>query len=111
MSKLKFTGVVIYEILPDGCLNGIYTNDHQLTNGKIFNEIARKKSEDYNDVIGDYVCSCIDFNNQVKNCELTIRFSPKNNQYKLDWSDNQGPLFNGIGWLTRDNQLSVIYKG
>jgi len=35
-------GVVLYDILGDGCLNGVWTNNH--TEGKkTMNEIARKK--------------------------------------------------------------------
>ena len=38
----KYTGVCVYEILPDGCLNGVWADNNKRTENQIFNEIGKK---------------------------------------------------------------------
>ncbi len=51
------SGIVLYNIELDGCLNGVYTND--ACDGEIFNEIAmmRTKKPDSDDLCGVYLCT------------------------------------------------------
>ncbi|MDB5136010.1 MAG: hypothetical protein JWP37_2613 [Mucilaginibacter sp.] len=106
-------GIVVYEILPDGCLNGVYSNTHKDTKNQIFNEMARKNSLfDEDKIDGIYACSNIDLANLVYTCELDI--ANTNNQYTLKWYEitskrNRILKFEGIGWRTRKNQLTVMY--
>jgi len=106
----KFIGVVVYEILPDGCLNGVYANNGVDAKNKIFNEIARKKKKTENDdgIPGCYACSYIDIGNSVHICDLEI--SNNNGQYTFIWKENETLKWEGIGWRTRDNQITVSYK-
>ncbi len=115
MSKSKETlsGVITYEILPDGCLNGIYSNDHPKTQNKIFNEIARKSDENPEEILGEYICCYIDFGNTIQKCKLIIHNKSKrkqNGQYHFEWFDGKEMIFEGTGWLTRKNQLTVSYR-
>ena len=110
----KYKGVVVYEILPDGCLNGVHSNDHQNTKNEIFNEIARKIIKDdsrINVVEGDYICCYIDLANEPYICDLII--SNNNGRYDLIWHERNQPTvikFKGTGWCTRKDQLTVRYE-
>jgi len=60
----KFRGIAVYEILPNGCLNGVYSNDDPATEDEIFNEIARKHPNEVGQGIeGKYTCGYIDLKN------------------------------------------------
>lgn len=108
------SGVIVYEIFPDGCLNGVYSNDHHLTKNKIFNEIARKidtseAGEDENNISGQYICSYIDLSNEVYICDLEIKHN--NGRYDFSWREKvtKQVKFKGTGWLTKQNQITVSY--
>lgn len=106
-----YNGVIVYEILPNGCLNGVYSNDHKNTKNEIFNEIARKKQkEDTNKIEGIYSCSYIDLNSEVFECDLEI--TANNGRYEFIWTELVTGVtkFTGTGWLTRQNQITVMYK-
>ena len=114
MATSTFSGIAVYEILPNGCLNGVYSNDHPDTQNEIFNEIARKVSEDGADtIVGKYVCCYISIGNEACNCDLEIQIATRrkrNGQYDLIWSRNKKVIFEGTGWKTRGNQLTVSYR-
>ena len=78
----KTQGVQVYEILPDGCLNGTYANDD--TGNKIYNEIARKRTGDTTDIIGLYDCFYFDLGNTNQPCELEIKLA-STSQYEFIW--------------------------
>lgn len=122
-----FDGVIVYEILPNGCLNGVYSNDHLSTKNEIFNEIARKKSGYVGDeILGVYACSYMDVGNVIVNCILTItdpssRVSKRANSGQFDFTwylsgtfneeKNTGTkIFEGTGWRTKVNQITVSYR-
>lgn len=120
-------GVIVYEILPNGCLNGVYSNDHDSTNNEIFNEIARQKFKVNGDeLLGEYACSYIDLGNNIVNCDLVIsnpliRKHPRarHGQFDFTWyelgtydraSNTGNIIFEGTGWRTRVNQITVSYR-
>ncbi len=112
-----FDGVITYDILPDGCLNGVYSNDHPDTKNKICNEIARKITDDTNDtdaLAGKYVCVYIDPDNSIGECTLVIHTRPvkrRNGQYHFEWYNKSNQkIYEGSGWRIRDNQITVSYK-
>ena len=109
-----FDGVCVYEILPDGCLNGVYTNDRPDTKNEMFNEIARKVSgNDKDKIIGKYVCCYIDVGNTPKICELVIQVGQRhvrNGQYDFMWYESGVMVYEGTGWRTRDTQITVSYR-
>jgi len=104
----NYQGIVVYEIFPNGCLNGVYSNDHPLTQNEIFNEIARKKSKNAGKIDGDYTCCYIDLNNVAYICDLEIKNN--SNQFQFTWYETgtRNVKFKGIGWLTRNNQITVM---
>lgn len=110
----KYNGVQVYEILPDGCLNGTYANEG--SRNEIYNEIARKKRTQPKDainkadnVIGDYDCFYFDLDNERVNCDLIIR-PGANTQYTFTWIDGIKTLFTGVGWKTNNHQITIAYK-
>ncbi|MEI9933807.1 MAG: hypothetical protein WDM71_02930 [Ferruginibacter sp.] len=113
----KTIGVQVYEILPNGCLNGVYANEGSLN--EIFNEISRKsaKQEDINidpkDIlIGKYDCFYFDLNNKGEECELNIINGGSNSQYIFKWSEkgSTSSKFEGKGWKTNHNQITIKYE-
>ncbi len=112
---MGLNGVMVYEILPNGCLNGVYSNDHPKTNNQIFNDVARKKISDNGDeILGEYICGFIGSDNTVWDCKLIIHNRPKrvqNGQYHFEWYDkNDILIFEGTGWRTKANQIAVSYR-
>ena len=53
-SENKFWGVVVYEIVDDKCLNGLWTNNDPQKGGVLMNEIARKIDKKVEEIICDY---------------------------------------------------------
>lgn len=111
-----FEGIMVYEILPNGCLNGVYTNDHPDTRNEIFNGIARKRSKQEEGILGDYTCGFMSHtSDNIWECDLKIHNTPKrkrNGQYHFEWFDKKTKkmIFEGTGWLTRPNQVTVSYR-
>lgn len=100
-------GIVVYERVGNGCLNGLWTNNDNSAN--FMNEIARKKEgEDKNNFSGNYTISYIEPNNIAYSGELKI---VGNGIYNFDWNINVGSntIFKGVGFKTGENQLTAIY--
>jgi hypothetical protein len=111
MKKGKtLNGVIVYEILPDGCLNGVFSNDHYRTGNQIFNEVARNRSPNNEadfKIEGEYNCCYMD---DEKAYVRDLKIANDNGRYKLIWTDQESnTVFEGIGWKTRNNQLTVSY--
>ena len=109
------TGIVLYTIESDGCLNGVYTNDD--LHGEIFNEIARLKYNDRvtpDEISGDYDCVYFDIGNTQKSCELIvdlIHLDSEFLEYRFVWNDSNGRReFEGIGYRMNDKQIAVHYR-
>ncbi len=98
----EFWGIVVYEILEDGCLNGIWTNT--ANNGVISNEIAKKikDKENNNSLIGTYQVSWIEPSNESNQCILSI--NNIDSLYTLNWGDE----YKGKGFKM-NNKLIVTY--
>ena len=103
------TGIVLYNIELDGCLNGVYTNDH--VDGDIFNEIARRHTNiGEDDLSGIYDCFYFDINNSRIDAELTIGIkSNKNRTYAFSWEVKGKIIFEGIGYRMNEKQVAVHY--
>ena len=104
-----FFGIVLYDIQPDNCLNGIWTNVNN--KGEIRNEIARRVSTDPanpNDKIaGSYECSYIEIDNKTYTGTLTITGNIA--LYNFNWDIRTGIKFEGKGFLMNDKQIAVSY--
>lgn len=106
-------GIAIYTIELNGCLNGVYTNEHNNTNGVIYNEVNRIKTTKTlgkDGVSGIYDCFYFDLKNFRVEAELQIDFI--NNIYYFTWRDLFGKiLFKGVGYKMNDRQVVVHYTG
>lgn len=115
-------GIVVYEIVGDGCLNGLGTNNYN--GGNFINEILRKKDgskiiDVRKDIEGKYSTSWIEPKEPNEPCCGTLEIIPDNNDgtYKVKWMDIWGrrerenaPVeFEGIGVITGEKQLTVFY--
>ncbi len=107
----KAFGVVVYEILPSGCLNGVYTNLG--TKRELYNELARKQTKESpsDTIIGNYDCFYFDMENERVSCTLNIEDGGIKCQYLFKWFDEESTeIFNGEGWKTSDHQIVVQYR-
>lgn len=100
----KFWGIVIYDILEDGCLNGIWTNTSN--KDKISNEIARKISCKEK-LDGDYTVCWIEPNNEINEGKLIIGKSDSL-YYALTWRYKDKSEYTGKGFRM-NNKLVVTY--
>jgi len=114
LDNFNESGIVLYDIELDGCLNGVFTNE--FSKGQIYNEIARKKnvvdSEKTDDsLIGEYNCYYFDPVGHVS--ELTIQ--EKNGPSKLpkvyafSWRISGKTIFHGTGYKMNEKQIVVHY--
>lgn len=113
VAKIKH-GIALYNIEKDGCLNGVYTNEDPLVNGKIFNEIIRRQinSDNSNGVVGVYDCFYFDLENERVDAMLTISpFGNLENTYSFEWVKvgETTPVFVGIGYQMNPRQIAVHY--
>jgi hypothetical protein len=105
----KDHGVLVYEIYPNGCLNGIYADTNRLLENKIFNEILKKRNTEIDsELTGNYKSVCIDFNETIIEYDVSIR--EKGGKIQILWSIDNVQKYEGTGWRTRENQLTVSYR-
>ncbi len=109
-------GIVLYDIELDGCLNGVYTNEHPTVDGNIYNEINRRQDKvkgDNWDINGVYECFYFDLNNQRINATLTISYAQgRTNTYNFVWREIGQTVdsFTGIGYKMNPRQIAVHYS-
>ena len=105
-------GICLYDLQPNGCLNGVYTNNS--VDGEIFNEIARKHTDVGDDELcGYYNCFYFDKDgkqNSRHNAELHIVIkNGTTGTYQFVWTKNKSAVFEGIGYKMNDRQVAVHY--
>ena len=108
----EFRGIVLYNIELDGNLNGIYTNNHPVTNGRIFTETARLTDDTL--VEGEtevHIYECFYFDAVDSGVECTLTFRITNRIIKAAWQmrDQESPLFIGEGFQMNDHQIAINY--
>ena len=103
-------GIVVYECVGDGCLNGTGTNNDNA--GHFINEIARKKYGNTSiEVEGEYTVAYIEpKQNKTFAGILKISRSP-NEIYKVIWEpfETLRGEFEGVGLKTGEKQFTVFY--
>jgi len=99
----EFRGIVLYNIELNGNLNGVYTNDHPITNNRIFTETARPRDNETN----VYDCFYFDAADGRVNCTLT--FTITNGIYDAEWELENGFIFRGRGFQMNDRQIAISY--
>jgi hypothetical protein len=81
----EFRGIVLYNIERDGNLNGVYTNNHPITNGRIATETARLRDntlvENETEV---HVYDCFYFDAIDGGIECTLTFRITNGIYRAE---------------------------
>lgn len=100
-------GMMVYEIIGDGCMNGLWTNTHT-ENRKVMNEIARKKKGNEKDEIaGEYYVSWIEEKGGPVSGALKIE--SRITHYYLEWIVSGKVSFRGVGIQVADKRLVVTY--
>lgn len=100
-------GMVIYDLIGDGCLNGIWTNTHTECK-KIMNEIARKKKrEEKDEFAGEYYVSWIE--EKGGPVSGTLKIESRITHYYLEWVVSGKVSFRGVGIPMTSKQLVVTY--
>jgi hypothetical protein len=109
---MAIKGIILYDIEPDGCLNGVYTNN--AADGVIFNEIARRNSytaEENDGIRGVYDCFYFNQDPRRNNVRLTIGLAQDTSTgraFSFEW-EGQRIRFSGIGYRMNERQLVVHY--
>lgn len=108
------SGIALYSIELNGCLNGVYTNDG--LDGEIFNEIARMKNQKKmmsNEICGEYECFYFDGIDGRAGWSLIIEYKNpqgKTNEYIFTWKNKIGnTTFIGSGYKMNERQIAVHY--
>ena len=106
----KTNGVQLYDILPDGSLNGAYIN---LDTNEVLNEISRK-IDSSNSIEGVYLNMYFNRDHpsqDIEKCTGTLIIDPPiNGKYKLTWiNENAGIDWHGEGWIIKANQMIITY--
>lgn len=100
-------GIAVYELLPNGCINGVYAETERALHNGIFNEILRKKVA-RNGLDGEYTSVAIDLNNEILVYDVELR--DKAGKIQIQWLKDGVAKYEGTGWKTRENQLTVSYR-
>lgn len=107
INSIMDSGIIIYEIELNGCLNGVYTNEY--CDGVIYNEVARKEEQD-GEITGRYACFYFDKNNKRENGTLTIGYwRNKKQTYDFSWEVNGKIIFKGKGYQMNQRQIAAHY--
>ena len=115
MAPAKITeGIMLYDVLSDGSLNGSYTNEHAPDDGTIFTETALKIQDGPgSDICGKYTSFYFDSNNQRRDGTLTVQLiTPGIKAHEFTWTDSlTGEItFRGIGYKMNQRQVAVHYQ-
>lgn len=109
-SKNELLGAIEYEIMGDGCLNGLWSNNKETVNGRFMNEIARKKSNNAIEIDGEYTVAYIQNNHESFTGSLKIN-RHHDGTYNLFWTHirNSNSEFQGFGFHIGGNKIIVLY--
>jgi len=110
MDELR--GIVLYNIERDGNLNGVYTNNHPITNSRIFTETARLiEPITFDGTIENRIYDCFYFDAVDGRVDCTLTFRISNGRYDAEWTllNQNRPLFIGQGFLMNDRQIAISY--
>lgn len=100
-------GMVCYELVGDGCMNGVWTNTHT-DSRKVMNEIVRKKkSEDKDKFAGEYYVSWIE--EKGGPVSGTLKIESRITHYYLEWIISGKVSFRGVGIPMTEKQLVATY--
>ncbi|HPS72091.1 MAG TPA: hypothetical protein PLM70_07545 [Bacteroidales bacterium] len=110
-NEKELWGFVVYDIMDDGCLNGIWTNSYAQEN-QLMNEIARKEkiSNDNIEIAGHYKLAWIEPNEKKPiTGTLIITKKPDENTYLVEWRNGNKIAFYGKGLILGKKKLVVYY--
>lgn len=114
MSTLR--GIILYDIQLNGNLNGVYTNNHMLTNGRLFTETAMLVSVTINDNnIETRIYDCFYFDAESGRVNATLMLRIENGIITARWwiegqdVDIDRPAFVGEGYQMNQRQIAIAY--
>jgi hypothetical protein len=99
-------GMIEYEIVGDGCLNGTWNNNFSVRN-LVMNEIARKIGTPRNTIEGTYHAAWLEGQEPAVVARLTIIAA--GTSYSLEWIVEGEVAFNGVGRQIGPTKLIVMY--
>jgi len=106
-SGSQLWGMITYELMGDGCMNGTWTNIHTESK-KVMNEIARKKDGiDRGELPGEYYVSWIE--NKGGPVSGTLKIESRVTHYYFEWIVSGKVSFRGVGMQVTDKRLAVTY--
>jgi hypothetical protein len=103
-----FWGMVIFERVGDGTLQGRWKNN-RLSNDSILPEIARKNDGQPQNIDGSYVVSWIEEDSNSISGALTIANILNNTAFSFIWTNGNSEVFRGVGMQIGLNQIAVTY--
>ena len=100
-------GMMVYDIIEDGCLMGVWTNTHTESK-KVLHEIARRKKGNEKDpVAGEYYVSWIE--EKGGPVSGTLKVEAKITHYSFEWIVSGKTSFKGVGIMMGEKRLAVTY--
>lgn len=108
----EFRGIVLYNIERNGNLNGVYTNNHPITNGRISTETARLRENTLIEADTEVIVyDCFYFDTVDGGIECTLTFRITNGIYGVEWhlQNQTNPIFIGEGFRMNDTQIVISY--
>lgn len=111
MDEIGFRGIVLFNIEKDENLNGVYTNNHPITDSRIFTETARLiEPITFNGTIENRIYDCFYFDAVDGGVDCTLTFRISNGRYDATWQLSNGNIiFRGQGFQMNDSQIAISY--
>jgi hypothetical protein len=104
-----FWGMIIYEKIGEGCLNGAWNNNDPNGHYKIHNEIARKSDGHPEAIDGEYSVAWIEGNNKTIIGKLIVIPINNNKAFSFEWLEKDSSIFTGAGIEINTRQIAVTY--
>lgn len=101
----NYNGIVLYQIDAYGHLKGVHTNE--FLDGTVNLEIAEKQLAK-SKIIGVYHSTFFKGQSTLINVRLDVSVkNEKKNTFHFLWTQNNNPLYKGIGYLLNRKQMVV----
>ncbi len=109
MLNITIHGVIVYTVLNNDTLSGVWTNIGHKT---VLTDCAKKIEGSNNELDGTYRYTYIDGDNEVYSGDLKIEKKSDLTTYNFNWSIKSGDKtfsFSGIGFTFEPNKIAVSY--
>lgn len=109
MAKIK-NGLILYQVLTNGTLKGVYANNEPISAGQTFKDVATPRIAKSRKIDGYYDCVYDEYGR--KDIKLNLKIDLKGLVYDFTWfdKDESDVWFRGVGYALRKNQIVVHYE-